>query len=123
MIKIFGDGGEDRVNAGRANVATEQRINQNAADQSVQKNLKRMLIKAGDDFDSSGRVMQLVAETPEKSRFMSKSVPPVIDEGGDEVRDRRSRKIVQLIADSKAGRLRHPPAPRLAREHNDPELN
>ena len=40
-----------------------------------------MLIKAGYDFDSPRRVMQLMAEAPKELGFMPRPMPPIINKG------------------------------------------
>jgi len=52
-----------------------------------------VLVKTGEAFEAPDGVMQLVAEAPEERRFMTKAVPPVVNEGGDDVADGRAGEI------------------------------
>ena len=44
-----------------------------------------MLVKGGDDLNSLRAMMDLMEQHPQESKLMPPPMPPVEDEGGDEI--------------------------------------
>jgi hypothetical protein len=87
VVEEFADCDQQRVVTRRGHVATEERIDNQAAQDGVDPNLHRMLVEAGQNLEPARRVMDLVQGPPEELRFVAITMPPIINEGGKEIGD------------------------------------
>ena len=98
VVEVFGYTGNQRVEARRRRTAPQQWIDNGRAQQRVEGDFNRVLVETGDEFDALRRVVQLMTEPPEQGRLMAQTVPPVINETGDEVGHARARPVREVIA-------------------------
>lgn len=82
-----------------------------------------MFIEAREDLESPCGVMNLVKAAPEKLRFVSVSMPPVVNEGGKDIDDDRGWPIAHVTAQVEDRRATQPAVPSLTGEDSDEELN
>src|SRR5688572_32738537 len=87
MVEKFGGGGQERVNSAGLNAAAERRIDDRTAQDGVEGDLERMLVKARHNLEPLRRMMQLVAKAPEQLRIVPQSVPPIINKGRKQIGD------------------------------------
>jgi hypothetical protein len=99
MIKHFTRGNEERVVAGRSQIASEDPENNQARDNRVNENLDRMFVEGGEHLHPSRRVMDLMHGAPQELRFMAISMPPIKDERGKKINPERSSPRVQMVAE------------------------
>lgn len=82
-----------------------------------------MLVKAGDDLQTPGRVMDLMKRSPEKLRLMAIPMPPIINKRGEEIDDQRRRPIAEMVFQMEDRHVIEPAVPGLSGQHGDPELD
>jgi hypothetical protein len=68
-------------------------------------------------------MMELVAEKPEELRFVTDAMPPVVNESGNEVADRRSPKDAELFPEVKERGSLEPLIPGQPGHDDDPDLD
>ena len=81
VVEKLRDRGEQGADRRRLRAASEDKVNERAAQQGIEKNLDGMLVKAGHDLDPARGVMQLMTDPPEELRFVAVTMPPVVNEG------------------------------------------
>ena len=87
VIEEFAQGNEERVIASSLNGTTEERENNYTAQERIEPDLQRVLVKAGQDLEPAGGVMNLVQRAPKELRFVAITMPPVVNECGKNVDD------------------------------------
>ena len=85
VVEEFSERNQDRVIAGGLDAGAKQRVDNQTAEQRIDPDFHRMFVKAGHDFQSSCRMVDLMERAPEKLRFVSIAMPPVIDKGGEDI--------------------------------------
>lgn len=85
VVEILCDRRACRVDRGGFNADPEKTVNDQGTEDRVEENLDRMLVEAGQGFQSLRGMVQLVAETPEPFRFMADAVPDIVDQGGNQI--------------------------------------
>jgi hypothetical protein len=123
VIEKFSDGDEQGVIAGGLNIAAEERIDDQTADDGVQPDLHRVLVETRQDFEPARRMVNLVQGAPKKLRFVAIPMPPVKDEGREGVDDNGRRPGWHLVTQVKERRAIEPSVPCRAGEHGDSKLN
>lgn len=111
MIKEFAQGDEQRVIAGRFDAASEQRKDDQAAEERVDPDLDWMLVETRQDFEATCGVMDLMQGAPEELRFVPVPMPPVINKGGEDINDQRGTPRPEQAAKVKEGSVRETAIP------------
>ena len=91
MVEILACGSEEVVPERAHHGATQQRVQDDGAENCVAQNFDRMFVKGRRDLDSGGRMMYLMEHNPE-SVFVPQYMPPIKEEGSDEPADKALRQ-------------------------------
>lgn len=82
-----------------------------------------MLVEAREHFDTTGRVVKLMAEPPEEFRFMAHSVPPIINKGRDDVTDCGTRPWAEVVTELNERDILKPLIPSQSGKNDNSDLN
>lgn len=123
VIKKFSERNEDCVIPRCVNTAAEQWINNQTAEYGIDPDFHWVFIKAGDDLQSTSRVVDLMKCPPEKLRLMAIPMPPVINKGGEEIDDQRRRPIAEMVFQMKDRHVIEPEVPGSSGQHGNAELD
>ena len=110
MIEVLRQsGGEDRQASGLRSNAHEP-IDDGAGEDTVDDDFRGVFVEARNDFDSLRTVVDLVNAAPEEWNLVPPAMPPVVDEGNDEIAEKGSTHDAQAIG--RPGTIRtHPRIP------------
>src|SRR5882672_6602697 len=86
VIKIFPSASEKVVPEKSHQRTTEQRIQNDCAENGIAQDLNRVLVEGRHELDTRRRMMNLVKDEP-PSFYVSESVPPIKEERADEPTD------------------------------------
>jgi hypothetical protein len=123
VVEELAERRERRVDRARAEIEAEQRVDDERAEDRVDRHLQRMFVERGDDFDPLRAVMDLMEPEPEDVELVSPTVPPVEDERGDEVGDEAAGDRMQVRREMEHRSAREPALPGDAGQEHDPELD
>src|SRR6266849_932383 len=87
VIDEFCETAEHHRCRGRSGLDSHSGIQNEAADETVEQDFKRVLVETGNDLDPLRAVMNLMHPAPEKWRFVTPAMPPV--------KYKRNRKITE----------------------------
>src|SRR5436309_2482069 len=90
MVEEFGQAGQQDGAGGRFRSDAHNQIQDRTGNHTIGENLKRMLVKAGDDFDALRTVVKLMEPPPKKGRFVPPTMPPIVNKRDDEIPDERA---------------------------------
>src|SRR5581483_4821705 len=91
VIEKFAECRECGVDRSGTQIEPQQRVDDQRSENGVHDHFQRMLVERRDHLDPLRTVMDLVKHAPEKVGFVTPSMPPVKNEGRDEVGDESSR--------------------------------
>jgi len=123
VVKEFAHRDQQRVIRSGNNITAKERVNDQTAEEGVEQDLDWMLVKAGQDFKSTRGVMNLVQDTPEKLRFMAIAMPPVENEGGENINNDGRIPGSEIFAQVKERPMPQPTIPGEACQPGKSELN
>ena len=106
VIEKFAEGGAKRVHRAGFRRQAEQGLDERAADQRVDGHLDRMLVERSDHLETLRAVVDLMEEAPEHIGLVARAMPPVEDEGRDEVGDQPAERWSDVIRRVQEGRAR-----------------
>jgi hypothetical protein len=82
-----------------------------------------VFVKAGQNFEPASGMVNLMKRAPEKTRFVSITMPPVEDESGEEINNHSRDPRLQMVTQMKQRPVIYPAIPRRACEQGNRELN
>jgi hypothetical protein len=123
VIEELTERGAQRVYRSRLEREAQERVDEKTANDRIDDHLARMFVEGSDDFQPLRAVMDLMKTEPEQAVLMAPSMPPIEDEGCDEVSDQATDNRRYVIREVKYRGMREPPFPREAGDEDDAELN
>jgi hypothetical protein len=123
VVEKFPNRNQQRVIGAGKNIASKERVNDQAADERVEQNFDRMLVKAGQDFEPARGVMDLVENAPKKLRFVPVAMPPIKNKGRKNVNRDRSAPGPKIFSQVKQRPMIQPAVPSHARQLGDSKLD
>src|SRR5437762_906835 len=123
VVEEFSERNQERVIAGGLDAGAKQWVDNQTAEQRIDPDFHRMFVKAGHDFQSSCRMVDLMERAPEKLRFVPVAMPPVIDQGGENINDQRGQPVAAVVFEMKDRHVVEPAVPSLTGQDGDSKLD
>lgn len=123
VVEVFRDGSEGGVERGCFDRETKNTVSEGCRNQGVDGDLHGVFVKTGEDFNPLWRVMELMAETPEEIGFVANAMPPIVNEGGDEVANDGAPEDGEFVAEVKKRGFLEPMVPGFSGENYDADLH
>lgn len=101
VVEVFRDCGEEGIECGGFHREAENGVGQRGGDQGVDGDLDRVLVETGENFDPPGRVVKLMAKSPEEFGFVTETMPAVVNQSGDEVANDRTPEDGEVFTEFK----------------------
>lgn len=123
VVEHLAERGEHDVVGAGLDADAHHHVGDEAAQQRVEDHLGRMLVEGGEYLDALRRVVQLVEQPPERVVGVARAMPPVGDEGVDEVGGEAGQQWWQGIRGVQQAVPHHPFVPGDAGEQGDRHLD